>query len=46
MTFEQAIKLLRKEYSKAMKMEYVKNPLARALFRVWRKVDQMKGGED
>ena len=40
-TFEQAVELLRKEYERAQKMEYVKKPLAWALFQVWKKVDSV-----
>lgn len=39
MTLEQAIELLRKEYERAKNMEYVKKPLAWALFQVWKKAD-------
>lgn len=42
MTIEQAIELLRKEYERAKNMEYVKKPLAWALFQVWKKADQSK----
>ena len=42
MTLEQAIELLRKEYERAKNMEYVKKPLAWALFQVWKQVDSMK----
>jgi hypothetical protein len=48
MTLEQAIEMLKKEYERAKNMEYVKKPLAWALFQVWRKADnaKMKGGEE
>lgn len=45
MTFEQAIELLRKEYERAKNMEYVKKPLAWALFQVWKKADAERSGE-
>lgn len=45
MTIDKAIELLRSEYERAQKMEYVKKPLAWALYQVWKKVDRMKGGE-
>lgn len=46
MTLEQAIELLKKEYERAKNMEYVKKPLAWALFQVWKKADKMKGGKE
>ncbi|MBQ2747818.1 MAG: hypothetical protein IJF28_05040 [Firmicutes bacterium] len=39
MRLEEAIDLLRKEYERAKNIEYVKKPLAWALFQVWRKAD-------
>ena len=39
MTLEKAIELLKAEYERAKKMEYVRKLLAWALFQVWRKVD-------
>jgi hypothetical protein len=45
MTLEKAIKMLEEEYERGKKMEYVKKPLAWALYQVWKKVDAMKGGE-
>ncbi len=35
MTLERVIELLREEYEKAKQYEYVKNPLAYALYQVW-----------
>lgn len=46
MTLEQAIELLRKEYERAKNMEYVKKPLAWALFQVWKKADKAKGKQE
>ena len=46
MTLEQAIELLREEYREAKKMGFVKKPLAWALYQVWKKVDQMRGGAE
>ena len=40
MTFAQAVKMLTKEYEEAMNNKYVKNPLAYALYKVWKKADQ------
>lgn len=42
-TLEKAINLLEKEYERAKGLEYVRKPLAYALFRVWRIVDKEKG---
>lgn len=44
MTLEQAIELLRKEYERAKNMDYVKKPLAWALFQVWKKADAERSG--
>lgn len=44
-TLEDAIDLLKKEYERAKNMEYVKKPLAWALFQVWKKADKQRGGE-
>lgn len=40
MTLEQAKNLLDEEYERAQKLEYVINPLAFALYQVWKKVDK------
>lgn len=40
MTLEKAIKLLEEQYERAKKLEYVENPLAWALYQVWRTVDK------
>ena len=39
MTIQKAIQLLEKEYERAIKLEYVYNPLAYALYQVWKKAD-------
>ena len=39
MTLEQAIKMLETEYERAKKLKYVFNPLAYALYQVWKKSD-------
>lgn len=36
MTLEKAIKALEKEYAKAKRLPYVRNPLAYALYQVWK----------
>lgn len=45
MTLDKAIKRLEIEYQKACKLEFVRNPLAYALYKVWRMADKKKGGE-
>lgn len=40
-----AIELLRKNYEKALKLHYVQNPLAWALYHTWKTVDTEKRGE-
>lgn len=37
MTIQKAIRLLEKEYERAIKLEYVHNPLAYALYQVWKR---------
>lgn len=44
MTLEKAINSLIAEYERALRLDYVRNPLAFALYRVWRKADS--GGKD
>lgn len=39
MTLEQAIEKLKEEYEKALKSEYIHSPLAYALYKTWRYVD-------
>lgn len=34
------VKMIEAEYEKAIKLDYVKNPLAFALYAVWKKVDK------
>lgn len=41
---ETAIKLLTEEYEKAKKLEHIHNPIAYALYQVWREADA-KGGK-
>ena len=40
---DKAIKYLHEQYDKALKMDYVKNPLAWALYQTWRYVDKGNG---
>ena len=46
MTLQEAIKILETEYERAKKLEYVHNPLAFALHRVWRKADGERKDND
>lgn len=39
MTLQKALKLVETEYERAKKLEWVHNPLAYALFKVWRMAD-------
>lgn len=39
MTLEQAIELLREKYERAKNLKYVINPLAWALYQVWKEAD-------
>ena len=43
MTLEVAIEMLKIEYEKAKKNEYIFNPLAYALYQVWKKTDRKIG---
>ena len=40
MTLEKAIELLRSEYEYAKRQKWIKNPLAYALFQVWKIADK------
>ena len=40
---DNAIKYLHEQYDKALKIEYIKNPLAWALFQTWKYVDKGNG---
>lgn len=40
MTLDKAKKLLDEEYEKAKKLEFVHNPMAYALYQVWKKADR------
>lgn len=40
MTLEKALKMVTTEYEKAKKCEFVRNPLAYALYRVWKEADK------
>ena len=40
MTLNKAKKLLEQEYENAKKLEFVQNPMAYALYQVWKKADR------
>ena len=40
MTLQKAIAMLEKEYERAQKLDFEYNPLAWALFRVWKAADE------
>lgn len=40
MTIEKAIKLLTKEYERAKRLSFVRNPVAYALYQVWKMADK------
>ena len=42
MTLESAVKELEKEYEKARLSKWINNPLAYALYQVWKKADKKK----
>ena len=42
MTPEEAIKLLESEYERAKRLDFVINPIAYALYQVWKKADRRK----
>ena len=46
MTFDEVVELLKLEHEKAKKLEFVKNPLAYALYKVWKMIDKKKGGAE
>ena len=44
MTIEKAIKILNKEYERAKGLSFVRNPVAYALYQVWKIADREEGG--
>lgn len=46
MNLQKAIKLLEQEYERAQKMCWIHNPLAWALYRVWKKADGQKDWDE
>ena len=43
MTLEKAKALLEKEYERALRLGWVRNPVAYALYQVWKEADMQKG---
>lgn len=37
---EEVIELLREEYARSKELDYVRDPIAFSLYRVWKKVDE------
>lgn len=46
MTLFRTIKMLEEEYKNAKQCDRIKNPLAYALYQVWKKADGDKGKEE
>lgn len=46
MRLETAIKLLTEEYEKAKGLKHIYNPIAYALYQVWKEADRRKGGRE
>ena len=40
MTLEKALYMIMKEYEQAKKLPFVRNPLAYAIYKVWKKADK------
>lgn len=40
MTLEKALNRVKEEYERALKLDFVRNPLAWALYQVWKKADE------
>ena len=45
MTLEKAIELIRIEYANALKFKHIKNPLAYALYQVWKIADKSRSNK-
>lgn len=45
MKIETALKRVRKEYDKAMTLEFVKDPVAWALYQAWKKANEGVAGQ-
>lgn len=46
MTLRQAVNMLEKEYDKAQTIDFVRNPLAYALYQVWKEADRQPPKEE
>ena len=46
MTLKKAIKLFEEEYEKANRLEWIHNPLAYALYQVWKMADAERSKND
>ena len=46
MKLETALKLVEEEYERAKQLEFVHNPLAYALYKTWKVVDEKWGGDN
>ena len=42
-SIEQVLKMVEREHARAVRMEYVKNPVAYALYKVWKMADGGRG---
>lgn len=42
MTVEKALKMVAVEYENAKKLEHIRNPIAYALYKVWKMADKEK----
>lgn len=43
MRIDTAIKLLKEEYERARKLEWVRDPVAYALYQIWKQADERRG---
>lgn len=46
MTIDKALERVRKEYEKAKDLEFVRDPVAYALHRVWRAADKSENAKE
>ena len=46
MDLQKAITLLEQEYERGKRISFVRNPLAWALYRIWKKADRQKDWDD
>ena len=46
MTIDKAKKLLDKEYERAKNLAFVHNPIAYAIYKVWKKADRERSKKD